>query len=89
MKGLDLELEEITNPELYPTVIHGTYDQAWQSIQRQVNQSQNLRSLGQNPVMSCDFANILFSNVFKKKKKSGRGTFFEKWAWSPNGGGIS
>ena len=37
MKGLDLELEEVTNPELYPTVIHGTYDQAWQSIKTQVN----------------------------------------------------
>ena len=51
-------------------------------------QSQNLRSLGQNPARSRDFTNLLFSNFFKGKKKEKWAWSPKKWAWSPNGGGI-
>lgn len=41
----DLELEEITNADQFPNVIHGTYTQSWNSIK-----SQGLKRMGRNHI---------------------------------------
>ena len=43
MEDVDIEMEEITDPNEFPIVLHGTYHRFWPSIQQNVRRCKQLK----------------------------------------------